>query len=177
MSLKIAEFGVGLVLLIIGLAFIFNTEGYGRGLRKFIRSSTAGTMTFSAAGIWFLGHVATLGESDFGRYKWVFFAFFTFIIVVTLLKLRDFLAVRGSAILALLTSNELLKAAFLQPQESRLVLVTFVYGMIVAGMIFGGWPYKAREALDFIYASAARARFVGVLIAGYGLLVLSTLFW
>jgi hypothetical protein len=146
-------------------------------LRNFLRSEIASTLTFSLGGIWFLGHVLTLGESDFGEYKYLFFVFFLTVISVALAKIRDFLSVRGVAILALLTANELLKAAYMEPYASRLILVTFVYAMIVAGMIFGGWPYKGRDFVDFLFAHPTRPGLLGLLTTSYGILTLTTLFW
>jgi hypothetical protein len=134
-------------------------------------------MTFLVAGIWFLCHILTLGESDFGTYKYLLFIFFSTIILVSLVKIRDFLSVRGLAILALLSANELLKAAYLEPYASRLILVTFVYAMIIAGMIFGGWPYKGRDFVDFLFAHPTRPGLFGLFTTCCGILVLTTLFW
>jgi cell division protein FtsW (lipid II flippase) len=177
MSLKIAEFLVGLVLVCCGSSLVFRTKSCERLLRKFLRSEIASTMTFSLGGIWFLGHVLTLGESDFGEYKYLFFVFFLTVILVALVKIRDFLSVRGAAVLALLAANELLKAAYMEPYTSRLILVTFVYAMIVAGMTFGGWPYKGRDFINFLFAHPTRPGLLGLLTTSYGILTLTTLFW
>jgi hypothetical protein len=134
-------------------------------------------MTFSLGGIWFLGHVLTLGESDFGEYKYLFFIFFLTVILVALVKIRDFLSVRGAAVLAILTANELLRAAYMEPYASRLILVTFVYALIVAGMTFGGWPYKGRDFVNFLFAHPTRPGLLGLLTTSYGILTLTTLFW
>jgi cell division protein FtsW (lipid II flippase) len=177
MDLKVAEFLVGMVLVFCGSSLVFRTEFCEYFLRKFLRSETANTVTFSVAGAWFLGHVLTLGESDFGQYKYLFFIFFLTIILVALAKLRDFLSVRGAAILALLTANELLKVAYMQPYVSRLVLVAFIYAAIVAGMIFGGWPYKGRDFVDFLFLHPTRPRLCGLGATVYGILLLTTIFW
>jgi hypothetical protein len=85
--------------------------------------------------------------------------------------------VRGAAILLLLTCNELLKAAYMEPRGSRLILVTFVYAMIIAGMILGGWPYKGRDWVDFLFLHPTRPRLLGFGTTTYGILLLTTLFW
>ena len=177
MSLHFAEFLVGMSLVFCGSSLVFRTHFCEYILRKFLRSELANSATFSIAGAWFLGHILTLGESDFGQYKLALFAFFLTIILVALAKLRDFLSVRGAAILGLLVANELLKAAFLQPYVSRLILVFFVYLMIVAAMIFGGWPYKARDFVDFVFSHPTRPRLLGFFFTAYGALTLTTLFW
>lgn len=177
MSLHLAEFLVGILLIFCGSSLVFRTHFCEYILRKFLRSEVANSVTFSAAGIWFLGHVLTLGESDFGEYKYMLFIFFLTIILVALSKLRDFLSVRGAAIFGLLISNELLKSAFLQPYVSRLILVVFVYFVIIASMVFGGWPYMARDFVDFIFSHQTRPRLLGFCITAYGALMLTTLFW
>jgi hypothetical protein len=177
MSLEVAEFLVGLVLICCGSSLVFRTKYCERLLRKFLRSEIASTVAFLLAGIWFLGHVLTLGESDFGTYKYLFFVFFLTVILVSLVKIRDFLSVRGVAILTFLIANELLKAAYMDPHASRLILVTLVYAMIVAGMVFGGWPYRGRNFIDFLFAHPTRPGLLGLLTTSYGILVLTTLFW
>ncbi|MDR1591100.1 MAG: hypothetical protein LBR92_03875 [Puniceicoccales bacterium] len=177
MSLKFAEILVGVVLMFCGSSFVFRTKYCEHILRKFLRSEVAHTATFSLAGIWFLGHVLTLGESDFGDYKYFFFVFFLTVILVALVKIRDFLSVRGAAILALLSANELLKAAYLEPPVSRLILVTFVYAMIILGMILGGWPYKGRDFVNFLFGHPTRPSLFGLLTTCCGILILTTAFW
>jgi hypothetical protein len=137
----------------------------------------AHTVTFVAAMFWFLGHVLTLGESDFGEYKYLFFLFFLTIALVTLVKIRDFLSIRAAAILIFLTANELLKVAYLEPYGSRLILVTFIYAMIIAGVVFGGWPYKGRDFIYFLFDHPTRPCLLGLLTTSYGILILTTLFW
>ncbi|MDR1906684.1 MAG: hypothetical protein LBQ03_00445 [Puniceicoccales bacterium] len=177
MGLKFAEFLVGLLLVFCGSSLVFRTKYCESLLRRFIRSEIAHTVTFSLAGAWFLGHVLTLGESDFGEYKYLFFVFFLTIILVTLVKIRDFLSVRGAAILTFLIANELLKAAYMEPYVSRLILVFFVYAMIIVGMILGGWPYKGRDFINFMFNHPTRSGLFGLFITCYGILVLTTLFW
>ncbi|MDR0417854.1 MAG: hypothetical protein LBH08_00225 [Puniceicoccales bacterium] len=177
MNLKLAEFLVGLTGVFCGSSLVFRTKHSEYVLRKFLRSEVAGTVIFLLSGTWFLGHVLTLGESDFGEYKYFFFVFFLTIILITLVKIRDFLSVRGGAILALLTANELLKAAYMKPQGSRLILVTFIYAAIVVGMIFGGWPYKGRDFVDFLFSHPTRPCLFGLLTTCCGILTLTTLFW
>ncbi|MDR2812409.1 MAG: hypothetical protein LBB05_01275 [Puniceicoccales bacterium] len=177
MDLKFAEFLVGFVLIICGSLLVFRTEYCERTLRKFLRSETAHTVTFSLGGVWFLYHVLTLGESDFGSYKYLFFIFFLAIILVSLAKVRSFLSVRGVAVLALLSAHTLLNAAYMEPYASRLILVTFVYAMIIGAMICGGWPYKGRDFIDFLFAHPTRPCLFGLLTTCYGILTLTTIFW
>lgn len=177
MSLIIAELFVGMLLMFLGSSLIFRTEISEKFLRQLMRSYSAGVVIFSISGTWFLFHIATLGESDFGQYKWWFFVFFLTIILVTLQKIRDFLWVRGLAIFLLLLSNELLKIAYLEPYVSRLFLVFAVYSAICFSMVWGAWPYKFRDFLDFLFSLPTRARMFGLFTMIYGILVLTSIFW
>ncbi|MDR2200781.1 MAG: hypothetical protein LBN94_01580 [Puniceicoccales bacterium] len=177
MGLKLAELWVGSILIFCGSSLVLRTEACEYFLRKFLRSQLAGTLIFSLSGAWFLGHVLTLGESDFGQYRLFFFIFFLTIILIALSKIRDFLSVRGAAILLLLTSNELLKLAYMEPCKSRLILVIFIYAMIISGMVFGGWPYKGRDVVDFLFSHPPRSQLLGFWTTVYGILLLTTLLW
>lgn len=170
MSLIVAEILFGLLFVMVGSSFALNSVKYEQFLRKFMRSNTAGNITFIAAGIWFLYNILQLGVSDFGEYKYVFFVFFSAIIYWTVKKIKDFLSIRGISILFLLIASYLLKAAFLQPYYSRLIMVTGVYIGIIFAMMYGVYPYKFRDHLDIIYKTQTRARYFGIALNVYGLL-------
>ena len=170
MSLIFAEILFGLLFVVIGSAFAFNTIKYEQFLRKFMRSNTAGNVAFITAGIWFLYNILQLGISDFGEYKFLFFIFFATIIYIAIIRVRDFLSIRGISILFLLCAPYLLDSAWLQPYRSRLVMVTGVYICIVFSMIYGAYPYKFRDHLDIIYKTQSRAKKFGIILLTYGLL-------
>lgn len=177
MSLVIVEIIFGTICVALGSAFVFETEKSQVAYRIFLRSKTIGVILFSFAGLWFLFHIATLGESDFGEYKLFFFLIFSVVILVALAKLQDFLSVRGAAILFLLSANEFLKAARMEPYISRLIMVTGVYIGILLSMLYGVAPYKLRDHLDGLFHNRTCAQLFGVGLTIYGLVELTTIFW
>jgi hypothetical protein len=105
MKLVVAELLVGLPLIFCGGFLMFMPVMCERKCKTFMRSELANFLVFGSAAAWFLWHITTLGESDFGEYKWGFFWFFLAVASVTILMVRDFLCIRGISILVLLASD------------------------------------------------------------------------
>ena len=173
MSLFWATALVGLVLLFLGSLFIWNPSSLERRLKAFPRSTWATVVLFGAGAVWFLWIVAHLGEADFGAYRQWLFLLFAAVGIGAFFYVPDFLAVRGLAILGLLSSRHLLDAAYMQPEASRLVLVVFTYAWITFSLYMGAAPYRMRDLLGWLYSNILRVRVLGLVFALYGL----TLAW
>jgi len=178
MTLAEAELFFGSACLLLGTAFLCWPVPWLAFLRRGMRSRTASYLCFGPALVWFLWHIAHLGEADFGQYRWAFFVFFAAVGLVALCHLRDFLAVRGACILALLGANELLKAAFLEEPLSRLWMVSGLYGLILLAVYWGVWPYRFRDFIDWFRQKEGLfyPRFLGALLGIHGCLVLRALY-
>jgi hypothetical protein len=124
------------------------------------------------ASAWFLYKVLNLGPADFGQYRHLLFVVFLVTALGSFYYVPDFLAVRGLAALVLLVAAELLGAAFLEPPQSRLFLVSFVYLAIVAALYLGASPYRLRDFLDWLYRKDVRPRVFGGIFAAYGAVLL-----
>ena len=171
MSLFLATALVGLVLILLGGLFLWNPPRLEAVLKTFPRSLPATLVLFGAGAIWFLWIVAHLGEADFGAYRQWLFLLFAAVGVGAFFYVPDFLAVRGLAILGLLSSRHLLDAAYMQPQASRLVFVVFVYLWIAFSLYMGAVPYRMRDFLNWLYANLLRVKLLGAFFAVYGLLL------
>ena len=68
----------------------------------------------------------------------------------------DFLAVRALGILGILAASPVLDAAFLQPPESRKLVVLLAYVWIVLGMVWVGVPHVLRDQIGWLNRSATR---------------------
>jgi hypothetical protein len=168
MSLFWATLLVGLILFLLGGLFIWNPSWFGQRLKDFPRSTWATWVFFGAGAVWFLWIVAHLGEADFGAYRQWLFLLFAAVGLGAFFYVPDFLAVRGIAILGLLSSRHLLDVAYMQPQASRLVLVTFVYLWIAFSLYMGAAPYRMRDLLGWLYAKIHRVRLLGIVFSLYG---------
>lgn len=172
MSLFLATLIPGLLLLACGALLLWNGPAVGATARAFPRSKRATWILFGAGAAWFLYKVTQLTEADFGDYKVVLFIAFASVAILSFKLVPDFLAVRGLAVLVLLSAGSLLSAAFMQwDHAQRLWMVSLVYAAIFASLFFAGYPYRLRDFFNWLFARPGRARAAGALCAGYGLLL------
>lgn len=165
----------GIFLILPGAGYMFGGTRWQNWMFAFARSQTAALVTMILGGGAFLWKVWNLAEVDFGNYSVHLTLFFAVVMVGSFFVVRDFLAIRAAAILALVASLEILKAAFAQydlPQ--RLFLVCFVYALIVLALLLGTVPFYWRNFHEWLYdnsAAAFKPRVLGSILAGYGLLL------
>ena len=69
-------------------------------------------------------------------------------------------------------AEPILEAAFLQPPESRLLLVVVAYAWVVLGMFWVGMPYLMRDWISWLLRSEARWKILCVAGLAYGVAVL-----
>lgn len=176
MSLTVATVLVGLLLLFKGGLLLYKGIGLRAQSLLALRSKQVALALLVVGAGWFLYRVTQLGESDFGAYKHYLFLAFLLVAIGSYLYVPDFLAVRAGAIVTLLASNEVLKAAFGHwdvPQRLFLVVVTYL--AIIAALYLGTLPFRARDFCEWLFQNG-RARLFGGAMAAYGalLLVVST---
>lgn len=177
MSLFLATLLTAIFLLVIGLPFLTGGQGARRVSLGWLRSTAASVILFGGAALWFLWHIWQLGPADFGQYKQWLLILFGVAAVGAFFYLPDFLAVRGAAALALLSSRVLLDAAYMQyDAPQRLVLVVFVYLAILAALYFGTVPFRLRDLLGWLWAVKSRARILGAVLTLWGLALLAISF-
>ena len=162
-----------LAFLALGLPLLAFPEKAQPVLKAFPRHRPTAIITMLVGGGWFLFKISQLGQSDFGDYKNILLVLFGATLVGSILYVRDFLAVRGVAIIILLAANTGLKAAFgLYDIPERLLLVTVLYVLITASLVYGIMPYHMRETMNWFGAGPARVRKGGILFTGIGVALL-----
>lgn len=162
----------GAFLIAVGLPLVLIPQRLEGPLRAFPRHRLTGVVTMLLGGGWFIWKVLQLGPADFGNYKELMALLFAVTLVASLFYVPDFLAVRGVAILALLTANVGLKSAFgLYDIPGRLVLVAVLYGFIVAGIIYGLMPYLMRDTVEALFRRIWRLRSLGGVFVVSGLAI------
>lgn len=178
MNLYVSTYLFAAALLALGIAFAFFTGTFKKPAFDFLRSMKAAAITFGGGGLWFLYMLSQLGEADFGEIKLALIAVFGAAGILAFFYFTDFLSVRGLSVLALIFSSEFIKSAFLQEPESRLVLVTLTYAMIIAALYFGALPYRLRDFFNYLYEKPVRAKaFGGLLCACAASLVIASIFY
>jgi hypothetical protein len=170
MSLAIATFIPGLLLLAVGAPLFLCRSGAIAALKAFPRSQAAAVVCFGGGAAWFLYNIAHLSEADFGNYRgWLFLAF-ALIAALSFKCVPDFLAVRGACVLMLLGAMPLLDAAYVEySHPQRLFMVTAVYVGIALALWLGAQPWRLRDFFEWLFARTGRARALGGLLTAYGL--------
>jgi hypothetical protein len=176
MSLQIATLIPGLLLLALGLPLVLNHSGFAAALRAFPRSTPAAYVCFGAGAAWFLNAIWHLSAADFGDYHVLLFIGFAAIAVLSFSCVPDFLAVRGGCVVVLMGAMPLLDAAYMEEPQQRKLMVAAVYVAIALAIWLGAQPYRLRDFLAWLYARPGRARTVGSVLAGYGLLLCGVAF-
>ena len=142
-------------------------------LRKFPRSEPVGYVLMLLGTVWFLWNLQQENISDFAAYKKAMLIGFGAVGVATCIYVRDFLAVRGLAIVFLLLAKLMVDTARWEDTEWRLVIVTWAYLLIVAGMWFTVSPWRLRDLLNWGTATDQRVRLGCGLRLAFGLFVIA----
>jgi hypothetical protein len=138
----------------------------GAAVRAFPRSLTAGYLLMAVGTLWFFYYLRQESIADFERYKNVMFAGFGLVAVGTCLFVNDFLAVRGLAITLLVLGKFMVDTARWHDSAWRLVITTWAYLLIVAGMWFTVSPWRCRDLIAWATASEGRIKLLcGVRLA------------
>jgi hypothetical protein len=140
-------------------------------VRKFPRSEPVGYVLMLLGTVWFLWNLQQENISDFASYKKVMLVGFGAVGVATCIYVRDFLAVRGLAIVFLLLAKLMVDTARWEESEWRLVIVTWAYLLIVAGMWFTVSPWRLRDFLTWGTATDNRIRIGCGMRLAFGLFV------
>lgn len=178
MNLYISTYILAAVSAALGWIFAVGTQKCQGAMMSFLRSKKAAVVTFGLGGLWFLYQLSQLGEADFGQIKGLLIAVFGIAGVLAFFFLDDFLSVRGVCVIVLLAARTFLDGAFMQPPQSRLVLVTLTYVWIVAAIYFGAVPYRLRDAFEYLYENKTRAKTLGwIFFACAALLAVSSIFY
>jgi hypothetical protein len=151
------------MLLGLGLALpqiygLVNPEGFRSAARKFPRSEPWGWAFMLLGTAWFLWNLQQEKISDFEAYKPYMLVGFGAVGLGTCIFVRDFLAVRGLAILLLLLAKLMLDTARWADTDWRLVIAVWAYLLVGAGMWFTVSPWRLRDLLDWGTRTDLRVR-------------------
>src|ERR1017187_8963659 len=148
---------------------IVNPQKFAASVRKFPRNVPIGIMLMLLGTAWFLWNLSQESIADFAGYKPYLMIGFGAVGVGACIFVQDFLAVRGLAVVFLLlgklmvdTGRPHLPTAIFQAQHGEsswvLIIQTWAYVLIVAGIWFTVTPWKLRDFLNFATANEARVR-------------------
>src|SRR5215475_13053291 len=147
----------------LGLPQIYgflNPTGFATAVRRFPRSVPWGYALMLLGTAWFVYNLSQESISDFAAYKNILFAGFAAVGIGSCIYVRDFLAVRGLAVVFLLLAKLMVDTGRPHLAESSLVLViqTWAYLLVVAGIWFTISPWRLRDFLNWATASEKRVK-------------------
>jgi hypothetical protein len=135
---------------------LYRPGDYRSALRAFPRSPAWGTALMLAATAWFLWNLNRENISDFAAFKPYLLGGFAAVGIGACFYLRDFLAVRGLAILYLLLAKVMVDTARWVDTDWRLVVTTWAYVLVVLGMWLTVAPYRLRDWIQWTTDSDRR---------------------
>jgi len=177
MSLFTASLVPGLVLIALGLPLVLNGSGFKVAAQAFPRSVSAGYAVFGAAAAWFLYNILHLSNADFGEYRYLLFAGFAAVAILSFKCVPDFLGVRGACAIVLIGAAPFLEAAYMEyDHPARLFMVSLVYVAIALAIWLGAQPWRLRDFLGWLFVRPARSRGLGALFLAYGIVLCGAAF-
>jgi hypothetical protein len=163
---------------LLGLTFalpqvygLLKPNEFGAAWRRFPRSEKWGYVLMGLGTVWFLWNVKQEQITDFAAYKPLMYVGFGLVGLGACLYVKDFLAVRGLAIVLLLLAKVMLDTARWVDTDWRLVIVVWAYVWILAGMWFTVSPWRLRDLIHWHTATPQRVRIVSGLRLALGLFV------
>jgi len=155
---------------IYGLA---KPTAFAAAMRKFPRSLPAGYFLMALGTLWFLWNVKQESLADFAAFKPHMMTAFALIGLGTCIFVQDFLAVRGLAIVLMLLAKLMVDTGrpHLGATPWVLVIQTWAYLLIVAGIWFTVSPWRLRDFLSWTTANEKRIKVGSSLRLAFGLFV------
>jgi hypothetical protein len=150
---------------------LMKPAAFAASVRKFPRSLPWGIALMLLGTAWFLWYLNQESIADFAVYKPLLLAGFAAVGVASCIFVQDFLAVRGLAVVLLLLAKLMVDTAHLAETDWRLVIVTWAYLMVIAGIWFTIYPWHLRDLLNWATANEKRVRVGSAIRLAFGLLV------
>ncbi|HRZ99931.1 MAG TPA: hypothetical protein P5055_04260 [Candidatus Paceibacterota bacterium] len=169
---------LGLLSVVLGLGVsvpqlyaLANPGGFARLARQFPRSLGWGYVLMALGTAGFLYNLSLESVADFAPYKRWMYLGFAAVGILSCLYVRDFLAVRGLAIVLLLLAKLMVDTAHWADSLWRLVIVVWAYALVLAGIWLTVSPWRMRDLINWAVATDNRTRILAVCRLVFGLFV------
>lgn len=173
MKLSVLSAIIGAALSAHAVWALANPSSFSKVARKFPRDINTGYLLVALATGWFLYYLSLESIADFAAYKQYMYIGFSLLGALTCVFLRDFLAVRGLALVFLLFGKLVIDAARWADSSWRLLLIVWAYVLICLGMWFTVSPWRCRDMIEWCTASQARLRMMSLARLVFGLLLVA----
>ena len=152
---------------------LMNPAKFADTARKFPRSMPWGYALMLLGTGWFLYNLSQESIADFAAYKNILFLGFAAVGIGSCIFVRDFLAVRGLAVVLLLLAKLMVDTGRPHLSETPLVLViqVWAYVLTVAGIWFTVSPWRLRDLIQWANADEKRVKLGCGMRLAFGLFV------
>lgn len=175
MQTHLSAIAIVLGLVMAGLNFygVIKPNEFGVAVRKFPRSTGIGYILVLLGTAWFVWNLKQESIADFESLKPALYALFVAVGVGTCLFVKDFIAVRGLAVVLLLMAKLMVDAGRPRLGENPWILVMqlWAYFFVVCGIWFTVSPWRLRDFLYWGTANEKRIRIGSSLRMAFGLFV------
>jgi hypothetical protein len=173
MKLSTVAIFLGSLVAIINLFGVLKPNEFGVAIRKFPRSVPIGYFLMLLGTAWFVWNLKNESISDFESLKPALYALFIAVGVGACIFVKDFLAVRGLAVMLLLTAKLMVDAGRPRLGDTYWVLVIqgWAYFLVVCGIWFTVSPWRMRNLVNWATATEQRTRIGSGLRMAFGLFV------
>jgi hypothetical protein len=173
MTLSTLSLLLGVFIAAVQIFGLVRPAQLGAAARAFPRSLTAGYILLAIGTLWFLYYLRLEAIADFEPYKNLMMLGFGVVAAGTAMFVGDFLAVRGLAIVLLVLGKFIVDTARWHDSQWRLVLVTWAYLLIVAGMWFTISPWRCRDLIHWATASEGRIKLLSAMRLAFAILLIA----
>jgi hypothetical protein len=172
LSLLAILLGIGL-----GLPQVYafaNPQKFVASVRGFPRNFPVGIFLMLLGTAWFLWNVDTEPVADFAAYKNAMMTVFAAVGILSCFYVRDFLAVRGLAVVFLLLAKQMLDTGRPHLGETPWVYViqVWAYLLVIAGIWLTLAPWRARDFLNWMTATQARVKIGSAIRLSFAIFIL-----
>jgi hypothetical protein len=164
--------------LLLGLGYglpqlyaLIQPDGFRGALRSFPRSAPWGYALMGLGTAWFLWNLQQENISDFAAYKPVLLGGFAFLGVACCIYVKDYLAIRGLAVVLLLVAKLTVDTARWADSSWRLVLVTWAYVWVILAIWWSVSPWRLRDWIQWFTQDDRRLRTLSLIRLAFGLWV------
>jgi hypothetical protein len=175
MQTHLSAIAIVLGLVMAGLNFygVIKPNEFGVAVRKFPRSTGIGYVLVLLGTAWFVWNLKEESIADFESLKPALYALFIAVGVGTCLFVKDYIAIRGLAVVLLLMAKLMVDAGRPRLGETPWILVMqlWAYFFVVCGIWFTVSPWRLRDILYWATANEKRIRIGSGLRMAFGLFV------
>src|ERR1043166_374611 len=173
-DLKLSTLSVilGLIVALPSVYGLLKPKAFAEAARKFPRYTPVGYVLMLLGTTWFLYYLSQESVADFANLKKAFYFLFSAVGVGACVFVRDFLPVRGLAVVFLLAAKLMVDTARWEDTDWRLVISVWAYALAIAGMWFTVSPWRLRDILKWSVATESRTRITNGARVAFGLFVI-----